>query len=68
MNQYVNNFQCSKNNETGEVIIRFLQASPNLIVKPDSVSVDGATLELVCSVVMTDQNAKSLIELLSGVL
>ncbi len=68
MNQYVNHFQCSRNNETGETIINFFQISPKIVVKPEEITTEGVAAEFVSSVVMSEDNARILIKVLSDVL
>ncbi len=68
MNQYVNHFQCSKNNDTGETVIQFLQISPNLVINKDGVSTDGIQAEIVSSIVMSEQNAKEFLNVLSSII
>ena len=60
MNLYTNHFNCSKNNDTGETIIQFLQVSPHLVNKDDKYMMDGVDVEIVASVVMTADSAKDL--------
>lgn len=68
MNLYVNHFQCSRNNETGETVIHFIQVSPNLQIKEDGITQEGIHAEVVSSVVMSEENAKALVSVLNDIL
>lgn len=68
MNLYTNHFNCTRNNDTGETVIQFLQVSPHLVSKSGKYELDGIQTDLVASVVMTSENAKELIKALKEIL
>ena len=68
MNLYANHFACSKNNDTGDLIIQFLQVSPNLMIGEKGVEVSGVNTEIVSSIILTSDNAKAFSQTLNDVL
>ena len=68
MNAYVNHFSCSKNNDTGETIVQFFQATPHIVTSENGIEAKGVDVEPVASVVMTEQNAREFLKILTGVL